>query len=421
MDPTVSQTPTPTPVPEPITPTSAPGPITPTPVSTSAPVPEPTMPVTEPTLMSEPTMLASEPMPAPAAVPEPVTTPLEPTPVPEPAAMPEPIPIPEPTATPEPVSIPEPASVEPIVPTPEPMPAPEPAFVPRQPLNINQIQQEPLTGKVPNLTNNFMTEPIVKPEPVNPVYQPTGNGVGATEPIMRPEPTSAPNPVEEELNAPMKAAGPAPGSIGSAISGTPSVAFNDPALQTAKDPFKQDTLAPAKKKTSKTTLIILIILALIVAGVLAAILIMQLMGGSGTSNVNNGSNSSNNASNNSGQNSTPAPVATTKTLSCVRNMTANELAAINDAASGTVSVSAEFDDQSSLASISLVKSVVYVDNDAASNEPVEMEVHEATAADLTENSALLFNLPSVEGGGLDLSYDSIQGNYESLDFTCEAL
>ena len=134
----------------------------------------------------------------------------------------------------------------------------------------------------------------------------------------------------------------------------------------------------------------------------------------------NKNNSNNNNNSGSGSSST-TPVVAAKTLSCVRNMTVNELATVNDAISGTVSVSVEFDNNDAFESISLVKSVVYADDDAVSNEPVEMEVHEAEVADLTTSSAVLFSLPSKDSGELDLSYDRVLSNYESLDFTCEAL
>ena len=115
-----------------------------------------------------------------------------------------------------------------------------------------------------------------------------------TDPIMMPEKPAAPDPIEEELKAPMKAAGPVPGSIGSAVSGpasipnvdemppegsfagqpmnpTPSVAFNDPAVQPT-------SAQPAKKKTSKSTLIALITVAAIVVIALAVVLFMQMNG-----------------------------------------------------------------------------------------------------------------------------------------------
>ena len=105
-----------------------------------------------------------------------------------------------------------------------------------------------------------------------------------------PAPPKAPDPVEEELKAPLKAAEPVPGSIGSAISmpaaeaaqdfgadnsnfdRTPSVSFNDPAVTADAKPVK------TKKKTSKNTLIALTLVAVMVVIALAAVLILQLNG-----------------------------------------------------------------------------------------------------------------------------------------------
>ncbi len=120
---------------------------------------------------------------------------------------------------------------------------------------------------------------------------------GATDPITMPTPPKAPDPIEEELKAPLKAAAPVPGSIGSAISmpangsqnatapvdtsmfqkaggkntKTPSVAFNDPASQMAQNKPKA-----AKKKNNKTTMILLAVVGGMVVIALAAVLIMQL-------------------------------------------------------------------------------------------------------------------------------------------------
>ena len=114
--------------------------------------------------------------------------------------------------------------------------------------------------------------------------------VGATDPITMPAPPKAPDPVEEELKAPFKAAEPVPGSIGSAISvpegaapaadpgRTPSVAFNDPAA--SDQPTNTSAPAPAKKKTSKSTLIALVAVAGLIVVVLVVVLVMQLGSGS---------------------------------------------------------------------------------------------------------------------------------------------
>ena len=121
-------------------------------------------------------------------------------------------------------------------------PAPVQQPVAPMPAAANPVVQPPV---------NPVVNPAVSAS-VNPVFQPGNlNGVAATDPIMMPEPAPAPDPIEEELKAPMKAAGPVPGSIGSAVSGPEaaepmpvndsafvapagspqSVSFTDPAAQ----------------------------------------------------------------------------------------------------------------------------------------------------------------------------------------------
>ena len=195
-------------------------------------------------------------------------------------------------------------------PTPTPNPMPEQPVAPAQPMSPVQpmppVQptqpvmpmQQPVAPAAP-------VNPVINPaagaapvQPMNPVFAPTGGGlVGATDPITMPTPPKAPDPVEEELKAPFKAAGPVPGSIGSAISvpaegntapvgapvpmqggamgHTPSVSFNDPAMSNAPSA----TPAPAKKKVSKNTLILLSVVAGIIVVVLAVVLVMQLTAG----------------------------------------------------------------------------------------------------------------------------------------------
>ena len=141
------------------------------------------------------------------------------------------------------------------------------------------------------------------PTPVSPVYQPSGNPmVGATDPITMPNPPKEPDPIEEELKAPMKAAEPVPGSIGSAISmptvqpspleqvgseqlqpmgQVPNVAFNDPAAQQQAQSQTQQPVQPqapvAKKKIDKKTLIMLCAIAGVVVIALAIVLVTQMM------------------------------------------------------------------------------------------------------------------------------------------------
>lgn len=113
--------------------------------------------------------------------------------------------------------------------------------------------------------------------------------------ISAPEGPKAPDPVEEELKAPLKAAAPVPGSIGSAVSmpsepGSPqNVAFNDPAnggnnLMTAntapaakKNSFLDKLMA--KTKMDKRTLILLMVVAATIVVLLVVVLIMLVTGG----------------------------------------------------------------------------------------------------------------------------------------------
>ena len=221
-----------------------------------------------------------------------------------------PTPTPSPAPAPEPTPAPAPAPEAPAAPVPpEPPVAPEAPAAPVPPEPAGPVNPVPPVN------------PVVTPTGANPVFQP--NGVAATDPIMMPEQPKAPDPIEEELKAPMKAAAPVPGSIGSAVSGpegvpaetpadnpfagnpqTPSVSFNDPATQ--PDPNAKPGTPAGKKKTSKNTMIALVIVAAMIVIALVGVLIFTFMGdsssGSGGSQSGN-SNSSQNANNNSNSNS----------------------------------------------------------------------------------------------------------------------
>lgn len=111
--------------------------------------------------------------------------------------------------------------------------------------------------------------------------------LGATDPLTMPAPPKAPDPVEVELNAPFKAAGPVPGSIGSAISmpgdpnqQVPNVAFNDPAMMAPNSsmmPKKKSWSARlgmdgGKKMDKKTMIIIGAIAAVVVVAIVAVVM-----------------------------------------------------------------------------------------------------------------------------------------------------
>ena len=122
--------------------------------------------------------------------------------------------------------------------------------------------------------------------------------LGAMDPLTMPEKPAEPDPVEEELKAPFKAAAPVPGSIGSAVSmpstaGAPnaqpgqpaasgttpqSVAFNDPASENlmAEAAKAQAKSAAGKPKMSKQTLILLCVVAGLLILALTIVLVMML-------------------------------------------------------------------------------------------------------------------------------------------------
>lgn len=170
---------------------------------------------------------------------------------------------------------------------------PNPVSTPVAPAPANSVPVNPVINPSGNTAVN-------NPAPVNPVFQPNSDvKVAATDPIMMPDPAPVPDPIEEELKAPMKAAGPVPGSIGSAVSlpatgavmpdgvtpapmnandnmsATPSVSFNDPANEQS-GMMAMANQPVAAKKQNKTTMIVLIAVAAVVVVALAVVLIMSL-------------------------------------------------------------------------------------------------------------------------------------------------
>lgn len=210
---------------------------------------------TIPTAPTVPEAPAQPAVPAAPAAPATPTAPVSATPTPAASAMPE---MPTPVAP-----VVNPTGAAPEAPTMPAMPA---------------MPETPAT-------------------PVAPVFQPSGANpmLGATDPITMPNPPKAPDPIEEELKAPMKAAGPVPGSIGSAISmpseqpaapeavaqmgQVPNVAFNDPAAAQGQ-PAQAAPVKAAKKnpfgKLDKKSLIMLCAIAGIVVIALVVVLISMM-------------------------------------------------------------------------------------------------------------------------------------------------
>lgn len=337
-----------------------------------------------------------------------------PTPRPDSGATP----VPEPPATP--VSEPGVASAAPESPV---TPAPE---SPVAPVDVPMSTPEPV---------NPVVNPDVVGAPVNPVFQPGGpDGLSATDPIMQPEAPKAPDPVEEELKAPMKAVGPVPGSIGSAVSGpqsesevvspsdnpfansspnTPSVSFNDPVAE------QGDVGMPkAKKPVNKTTLIVLCVVAGMIVIALVAILVMQLMSSQPSGNSSGGTENTTvvieeEEEEPEEEEEIDSTVSIASgTMVCTKTIAGTEASAAGGATSGTTTVTVEFSD-GMLTTISSSKTVSGVETP---------EQHQAVASELTLETAPTFNLSATnESGELDLSIDAVKANYEDLDFVCEVL
>ena len=337
-----------------------------------------------------------------------------PTPIPDSGATP----VPEPPATP--VSEP---GVAPAAPEP---PVTSASESPVAPVDVPMSTPEPV---------NPVVSPDVVGAPVNPVFQPGGpDGLSATDPIMQPEAPKAPDPVEEELKAPMKAAGPVPGSIGSAVSGpqseseaaspsdkpfansspnTPSVSFNDPAAEQGGVGVPK-----AKKPVNKTTLIVLCVVAGMIVIALVAILVMQLMSSQPSGNSSGGTENTTvvieeeEEEPEEEEEIDDTVLVASGTMVCKKTITETEASVAGEATSGNTTVTVEFSD-GMLTTISSSKTVSGVETP---------EQHQAVASELTLETAPTFDFAATdENGELDLSIDAVKANYEDLDFVCEVL
>ena len=232
--------------------------------------------------------------------------------VPMAGAMPEGLAQPSaPTTSSMPVIPTAPAPAAPVVPVASAMPEMPTAPAPAAPVvpTVSAMPEMPApVAPVVNPTNSN-PEPVAPVAPETPEAAPTATTfqatdnpmLGATDPIMMPNPPKAPDPVEEELKAPMKAADPVPGSIGSAISmpseqpvapeaavagqpqmgQVPSVAFNDPAAAQGQTMQQNAPAAAAKSKNpfknlDKKSLIMLCAIAGIVVVALIIVLVSMM-------------------------------------------------------------------------------------------------------------------------------------------------
>ena len=230
-------------------------------------------------------------------------------------AAPNPAPVaPGPTA-PEPTPV-NPAPVNPVPPSPAPV-NPEPAApAPAAPTGPAPVAA-PVNTDIANAALNPPVNPVVAPG-ATPVAQPGAvntNGTMSMNQMFQPQPATPanvfdettaisvpegpkpPDPVEEELKAPLKAAQPVPGSIGSAVSMPPADGsqpqtngVNEQMMANGINPMAANANTPAgkkpnfldnlvaKTKMSKSTLILLSVVAGLVIIALIVILIMVATG-----------------------------------------------------------------------------------------------------------------------------------------------
>ena len=199
-----------------------------------------------------------------------------------------------------------PAPVAPVAPAPAPV-APAAPAAPVNPAPVTPVAQAPVNADVANAALNPPVNPVVAPG-ANPAAstmsmnqmfqtQPVANVFDETTAIAVPEGPKPPDPVEEELKAPLKAAEPVPGSIGSSVSmpladGAQPMnnGVNEQMLANGTNPMAADANSPAgkkpnifdkltaKTKMSKSTLILLSVVAGLIVLVLVVILILLAAG-----------------------------------------------------------------------------------------------------------------------------------------------
>ncbi len=317
----------------------------------------------------------------------------------------------------------------------EPKPDLEPTIgVPVEPVVPN------LTPANPVINSGVGTTAANQNGPMSPVVQSSEEqGLAATDPIMQPEPAPEPDPIEEELKAPMKANDPVPGSIGSAVSGpeensgstdsnspttnpfsnntqekATNVSFNDPATQPDAGGMNANSNSP-KNKTNKNTLIALIAVVAVIIIALVVVLIMQATSGNGQTS-NNTSNTSV-AVEEEPEEEPEEEYAGGDTLSCSRNMTADELQKNDGASSGIIEIGAEFDENDILNIIHLKEFVMNEESGGMD----EVSSKDALVEDIESFNGSDFSLVADASGKFDLSFAAIQERYESLAFECEVL
>ena len=104
-------------------------------------------------------------------------------------------------------------------------------------------------------------------------------------------------------------------------------------------------------------------------------------------------------------------------------MTADEVSQYAGAVSGTVNLTADFDEDNVLKTIVLNKTISTKGEDETVDTVTEVniETKEAGVDELDSTNATTYYLPTDDNGTVYFSRSAIQNNYENLEFTCEVL
>lgn len=310
-----------------------------------------------------------------------------PKPTPAPNAMPNiaiagsapaPNPAPNPAVNPAPAPAPAP---EPAAPAPAPV-APEPMFEPPMPpvppMPPMQDPSEPTVPaptmeEIPAASMSFENAFANSTTPIDS----SAYGLDATEPVVQPGVEEVRDPVAEALAAPIKAADPVPGSIGSAfsmpeapaatpaemgasVSTTPvsNISFSDgPATAFLMD----ENFTPQPPQKANTNLkYILIGVGALLAIVLVIVIIMMMV-----------PKSSNSGSDDQSNNQGDGPTVAAK-FSCEYTMKKDDLPLYYDAKSGQIVVDEEFNEDGMMVGYEQKITLEFADEDTADTVGVIM-------------------------------------------------
>ena len=356
-----------------------------------------------------------------------------PTPVPNPNPNPNPNPIPAPgapstdsvsssasgsiapteTSITPPTSLPvSDASTQPAIPTPDPA-------IPVSPVTLSQTVENSA------LEVNGSQDPVAVSLDVNQIGQTIDSASAAPTPQVD---NSNGSPAVDTVAQPGLVSEATPGSapefsseksfMTDSTNPVPSVSFADPAEQTEPNSMSSSTVSN-KKKSNKTTLIILVVLAFMVVIALAAVLVFQLLE---TKKVDDQVVP---------ENPTPSQGVTpnedgneeksTETISCSRDMTELELAGFDERAdSGSISINMEFEN-GLLTNIEKNINATSSTVNEEGNLSGKVDVDSISIENLENEDIEKFYLPVDNNGEVILDLEELRKNYESLDFTCEAL